>query len=141
MDPKAAALFLLCSLILLPSSAKASTTADSAAVAPHLEVLAVLEDRLDLSPEQATAVEPVLAQHHVEQQAVFEQLRINPNASRSAPRPSRGELFKLANALFPVWNQTNIAMADILTEAQMDEWMRYQNERRNHLRRRLQGRR
>ena len=100
-----------------------------------------LETRLGLTAEQASAVELVLEQHHVEQQSVFEQLRINPNASRSAPRPSRGELFELANALFPVWDRTRVAMADILTEAQMDEWMKYQNERRNYLRRRLQGRR
>ncbi|MBB6086745.1 hypothetical protein [Wenzhouxiangella marina] len=119
----------------------ASTPSDGTSTAPHLEALAVLEDRLGLSEEQTAAVEPVLAQHHVEQQAVFERLRINPNASRSAPRPSRTELFELASALMPVWEQANVAMAEILDEAQMAEWMVYQNERRNQLRRRLQGRR
>jgi len=141
MDPKVAVLFLLCSLALLPPSAVASTSAESASGSPHLMALEELETRLGLTAEQASAVELVLEQHHVEQQSVFEQLRINPNASRSAPRPSRGELFELANALFPVWDRTRVAMADILTEAQMDEWMKYQNERRNYLRRRLQGRR
>lgn len=132
---------LLVALFALASPGMASTPSEGTSTAPHLEALAVLEDRLGLSEEQTAAVEPVLAQHHVEQQAVFERLRINPNASRSAPRPSRTELFELASALMSVWEQANVAMAEILDEAQMAEWMVYQNERRNQLRRRLQGRR
>lgn len=138
MNPKAAVLFCL---LVLASPMLASTPTDTAPDAPYLQALALLQDRLGLSEDQAAAVEPVLQQHHIEQQAVFERLRINPNASRSAPRPSRTELFELASALMPVWEQTNTAMADILTDSQIEEFMRYQNERRNQLRRRLQGRR
>ena len=141
MGPKTTRAFVMFCLFALLYPVMASTPSESAPDAPHLQVLEVLEERLGLSEEQAAAVEPVLAQHHSEQQAVFERLGINPNASRSAPRPSRTELFELASALLPVWEKSNVAMADILTDAQMEAWMKYQNERRNQLRRRLQGRR
>ena len=141
MGPKTIRAVVMFCLFALLSPVMASTPSESAPDAPHLQVLKVLEERLELSAEQASAVEPVLEQQHLDQQAVFERLRINPNASRSAPRPSRTELFELASALLPVWEQATTAMADILDETQMNEWLRYQNERRNQLRRRLQGRR
>jgi hypothetical protein len=133
--------FLLLALATMALSALPVARADTVGSAPHLLALEVLTVRLALTEDQAAEVEPVLQQHHLAQQAVFEQHDIDPQAGRAAPRPSRRELFELAGDLMPIWEQANAAMAAILTDEQMREWLAYQNERRNQLQRRLRGRR
>jgi hypothetical protein len=141
MYSKSSFMFLLVLLIPLGLSTIPTARADAMAHSPPLETLELLRERLALTDAQLVEVEPVLRQHHVAQQAVFDLHDINPRAGLAAPRPSRSELFALASALRPVWEQADSAMAEILTDEQLREWRLFQNERRNQLQRRLRGRR
>jgi len=141
MYSRSSFLFLVVLLVPLGLSTMPTARADAMAHSPSLEALELLKERLALTDAQIVEVEPVLRQHQMAQQAVFDLHDIDPRAGRAAPRPSRSELFELASALMPVWEQADSAMAEILTDEQLREWRVFQNERRNQLQRRLRGRR
>jgi Spy/CpxP family protein refolding chaperone len=133
---RAAALGMMVVLAIQP------VWADSDREAHFEELMAETQSRLDLSDEQLDQVRPVMQSAAEAQRSVLTRYGIDLEAE-GAPETKLGmrEARKLRSDLGKVRAETLEQLDDILTDEQLDELRKLQEERRQEMKKRIRGER
>jgi hypothetical protein len=129
------ALLLTLTLFGLPSTAVSQE--DPAGTAVFEKRMLETATRLDLSDAQRAELEPLLLDQFEETRRLLERHGLD---EPSANRPNRRQMLALARDLKPLRERTDREVAAILSEEQMTEFRKIQEERRDQMRARFQGR-
>ncbi|MEM6463136.1 MAG: LTXXQ motif family protein [Pseudomonadota bacterium] len=125
--------FYLLLLVLFVTAAPAQTP-QNPALKPAVEQLQVLSERLQLTEEQRTAVQPIMFEYMQVTRAVMEKHGIDPQSGKRPPlsalRAARGDLKKNREKL-------DSSMAAVLSPQQMQTFRQFQDEQRKAARARL----
>ncbi len=98
--------------------------------------------RLDLTPDQAEQLTPILEKSRAEQQAIFASYGVDPEAANAPPQNLGFQTMRaMKKELDAVREETLTAVEKILTDEQFKEFKSIQEERRREMRNRLRGRR
>ena len=102
------------------------------------------KQRLNLTDEQITEIEPILASNFDATMLVLENhgIEFDPDVPRGQrERPGFRKMRAISKDLQAVREETAVEMAKILTDEQMAEYRKIQEERRAELRDRIRARR
>jgi hypothetical protein len=101
--------------------------------------MAELRARLELSDTQVEALTPVLEQSMATQRGILSRYGINLESDRGAPwKLGRRDALAMKKELDAIRTDTLHAVDDILTDKQLAEFKRIQNERRATMQKRIQ---
>lgn len=104
--------------------------------------MAEMQARLDLSDTQVEALTPVLAESMAAQQRILSRYGINlESGSGAAQKLGPRDAMAMKKELDVVRADTLHAVDDILTDEQLDEFKRIQDERRAAMQKRIRGER
>ena len=118
--------------------------ADSDRVAEFEARIEQTKQRLNLTDEQIAQIEPILASSFEATALVLENhgIDLNPGAPRDQrERPSFRTMRAIGKDMQAVREETAAEMAEVLTDEQMEEYRKIQEERRVELRERIRARR
>jgi hypothetical protein len=125
-------------LVLLPVLAMAGSAKDIV----FGQRLADTRSRLELTDEQVEQITPVLQDAFRTQAGILEKYGVDlENRGQSSPRMGPRQLRSMAQELKAVRADTRQHLQGMLTEAQMEEYDRIQEERRSALREQIRARR
>jgi len=128
---------MLISLIVL--SAACATAADTQAIEAQ-QRLAAAKERLDLSDEQLDQLAPVLEKSMAAQRRVLASYGIDPeNRNGRGNRPGLRQARAMRKEMNAVRSDTLAEVDKILTDAQLKEFKRMQEERQAEMRKRIRG--
>lgn len=97
-------------------------------------------ERLDLTDEQIEQVRPVLEKSAAEQQEILARYGIDLEAPQSSSeKPGRRQLMAMRKGMEPVRKNTLTELGEILSDEQLEELKRIQEERRAEMRGRMRG--
>lgn len=97
-------------------------------------------ERLDLTDEQIEQVRPVLEKSAAEQQEILARYGIDLEAPQSSSeKPGRRQLMAMRKEMEPVRKNTLTELGEILSDEQLEELKRIQEERRAEMRGRMRG--
>ena len=132
---------LALSLFLLATPALAQdielTEAQQSQLAQNLEIT---KDRLELTEEQAVAVEEIISNSMVERFLILEKYGIDPN-DPSFRRPDRSTLKSMQEDMGRLDSDIKNQLGQHLSKDQMKTWKKLEKERKNRMRSQMMGRR
>ncbi|MDJ0751146.1 MAG: Spy/CpxP family protein refolding chaperone [Woeseiaceae bacterium] len=109
---------------------------------PSKEYIEEAIARLDLTPDQAEQLTPVLQKSRAEQQAIFASYGVDPEAANGPPENLGFQTMRaMKKELDAVREATLTVVEKILTDEQFKEFKLIQEERSREMRNRLRGRR
>jgi len=132
-----AALAVLSSAFATPADETGADDARAAVAAEAEERMETLRERLELTDEQAAALEPIVADNIERRRVLLEEAGIEPGGER----PSRREMKKLRDGLNALRKETEPKIAEILTAEQMAEYRAFQDETKSEMREAIKARR
>ena len=104
--------------------------------------MAELRARLDLSDTQVKALTPVVKESMAAQQSILSRYGINLESGRGAAQKlGPRDALAMKRELDGIRTDTLRAVDDILTDKQLDEFKRIQDERRAAMQKRIRGER
>ncbi|MEO1074523.1 MAG: hypothetical protein AAFX41_01000 [Bacteroidota bacterium] len=133
---------LLLALLTLPASGQSSDANPDAASDGTTFVQERVEEaveRLQLTPEQQEAAQPILMASMQTRLDILAGYGIDLSGEAPIERPSRREGRRLRGELSDLNEATEAQLQDVLTEAQMDTWRAMQDENRERLQARFGG--
>ncbi|MEL7360441.1 MAG: hypothetical protein AAFN13_00065 [Bacteroidota bacterium] len=133
---------LLLALLTLPASGQSSDANPDAASDGTTFVQERVEEaveRLQLTPEQQEAAQPILMASMQTRLDILAGYGIDLSGESPIERPSRREGRRLRGELSDLNEATEAQLQDVLTEAQMDTWRAMQDENRERLQARFGG--
>ncbi|MEM9384442.1 MAG: hypothetical protein AAGA68_05230 [Pseudomonadota bacterium] len=102
--------------------------------------LSNVAERLELTDEQKVQIEPIITESFARQQQVLAKYGIDPGASGSSrSRPSPRTMRKLRSDMQGVRSSTREQLDGILSDAQMQEYARLQEEMQAQMRSKVRG--
>ena len=123
---------------LVPAAAEESGSREAELEQRYAEV----RERLELTDEQAARIEPIIASGAEATRRVLEENGIDPEARAASGKRSRLSLRKkraIAQDLRKIQADVLDDMSEILTEEQLAEYAKMQEERRSKMREQITG--
>lgn len=103
------------------------------------ERMASIVERLELTDEQKTQLEPIVADSLTQQQEILAKYGIDPENRSSGSRPSPRQAMQLRREMETVREATKGELAGILSDEQLAEYARIQEEAKAEMRKRMRG--
>ncbi len=111
---------------------------DRAAIEERIDEIV---ERLELSDEQIEQISPILQDSMERQRAILESYGVDPaNRGEGGQRPGMRKARAMRKEMSEVREDSRGAMAEFLSDEQMDELQLIQEERRDALREKIRGR-
>ena len=94
--------------------------------------------RLDLTPDQVERIRPILAESMEQIGAALKEAGVDSDGG-GASELSRRKRIRLGRTIRGLQEEVGERMSEVLSDAQMEEYKKMQEERREELRARMQG--